>query len=175
MVFAPGRLCRGRGRSAHREARRAGDGISPAPHAAGVVRAGIAPDFASPTDYDTEGRAFLPRAYAAWLRSGENTLADRVAPAESSAEKAAPLKIVSPLPGTVAFLDPDLPGAGQRLALRIEGDVSGEKIEWRCETLRIEENAGGAWAILRPGRHEIRAIDARSGAAATTTLAVESL
>ncbi|MCP5540565.1 MAG: penicillin-binding protein 1C [Akkermansiaceae bacterium] len=136
---------------------------------------GSPPDFASPTDYDTEGRAFLPRAYAAWLRSGENTLADRVAPAESSAEKAAPLKIVSPLPGTVAFLDPDLPGAGQRLALRIEGDVSGEKIEWRCETLRIEENAGGAWAILRPGRHEIRAIDARSGAAATTTLAVESL
>ena len=136
------------------------------------------PEPARPGDYDAEGRTRLPAVYAPWLRAEGKSFADRLAveaqPEAAPALAARPL-IVSPVTGTVAYLDADLPGGGRRFPLRAESERG--PVEWTSDTLRIESDpaTGRAWLILEPGSHRVMATDRETGAQATATIAVEAL
>lgn len=132
------------------------------------------PPAARPEDYSPDGRTLLPLSYANWWRSEGNNLRELAALVAVTEEKTPPFRIVSPLDGTVAFLDPDLPGKGARFPLRIAGSGS-ESITWQSESLDIRGDGNQHWAILRPGRHSIEAHDTASGRVVRTTLVVEAL
>lgn len=138
-------------------------------------RRGRLPSPAQPSDYDSDGRTLLPPSYGAWFASGSNSLG-KVASVRKPGKgiAAVPLHIVSPMSGTVAYLDPDLPDGGRRFPLEIEGGA-GESIEWSSETLSIEKTREQSWLILRPGRHRVTAADPETGRTAETEITVESL
>lgn len=126
------------------------------PRTAGEDRAGIdewfltghLPPLETAEDYDDEGRVRLPPEYADWLQSGDNWLG-----ASAVASRETPkLQIAWPPPGTVFFLDPDLPDEGSRIRVRTEG---GSQVHWQSETLTIEEGGDGVWLHLREGRHRL--------------------
>jgi len=136
---------------------------------------GHLPQPASAGQYTAEGKTLLPLTYASWWRSEANRLSSIAALQPMNEETPAiPFRIVSPLDGTVAFLDPDLPGRGSRFPLEIAGSGS-EMIQWDSESLDIQEDGNQHWAILRPGRHAIEARDTATGRVVSTTLVVEAL
>ncbi len=120
------------------------------------------------TDYDAQGRVRLGAEYREWLASGENWLGHRVT-IETAATRLAPARITTPLPGSVYFLDGDLPDQGRRLALKT--DLIGTA-EWQSASLKIERAKGGTFAWLEPGRHELRMIDSSTGRSAGTWIEV---
>jgi hypothetical protein len=69
---------------------------------------------------------------------------------------------VSPLEGTVAFIDPDLPDRGARFPLQIAGSGA-EEIAWSSPTLAVEKEGADHWLILQPGQHEVVARDRKTG------------
>ena len=85
-----------------------------------------------------------------------------------------PFRIISPLTGTVAFLDPDLPGQGGKFPLEIAGSGS-EKIEWISPSLTIEQDGEFSWLLLQPGEHKVIARDQKSGQEVQTRLTVQAL
>jgi penicillin-binding protein 1C len=121
-------------------------------------------------DYDESGRVILGREFADWIASGDNWLAGRVSLAGASV--ASGVRLVSPLPGTTFFLDPDLPGDGSRVRLRADG---AGKIRWRSESLECREENGQPIAILREGRHRLAASTESGGASAETWILVKRL
>ena len=127
-------------------------------------------------DYSSDGKTLLPLIYNTWWRekgaSLESFAAISVSDRLNEDPDALLFRIVSPLPGTVAFLDPDLPSRGQRFPLRIAGTGS-EEIEWACESLDIVSRADRNWVVLEPGHHEISATDRATGRVVKTTIAVE--
>lgn len=135
------------------------------------LRRDLLPPPATADDYDAEGRARLPAVYASWVESRAGNVAWQVASGPPP-----DLRILSPLSGTVAFLDPDLPGGGRRFPLRAESAAPGG-LEWASETLRVEADSesGRAWLILEPGSHEVSARDAETGAMAVSRISVEAL
>ena len=136
---------------------------------------GGVPESASSADYTSDGRSILPLTYATWWRSEANTLPARAALAELSPNEAPPpFRIVSPLPGTVAFLDPDLPKEGSRFPLAISGSGL-EDIQWTSESLQITRQGDRVWATLLAGEHEIVAEDIRTGRKVKTRFRVERL
>ena len=77
------------------------------------------PPLESPADYDTTGShrqlvVRLGNEYREWLASSDNWLGDRavLAPTQSA------LRILFPPPGTILYLDPDLPQQGRRVSLQ---------------------------------------------------------
>ena len=134
----------------------------------GLVQEKFLVDHLPPTessdDYDAAGRVRLGPEYREWLASARNELSPDFAPAT---DPNVPLRVVSPLPGTVYYLDPDLP-ASDRLSLK--GTGSGEPI-WQSQTLQCD----GATARLKEGRHEITLRDAKTGAEAETWIVVKAL
>ena len=124
--------------------------------------------------YDSEGRVLLPKSYAAWIHSPDNTLGQTVAlaPAESPLQVAEQrLKVLTPLPGTTYLLDPDLPSQGQVLMLK--ANQSG--VQWRSTTLTIEQRSDGPAALLQPGQHEITVETADASQSQTTHISVRKL
>lgn len=136
---------------------------------------GRLPEAARADDYDAEGRVRLPLAYANWWRDESNPLKDS-AFLETVAETDAPppFRIVSPLEGTVAFIDPDLPASGARFPLRVAGSGR-EEIEWSSESLAVESEDGESWLVLEPGEHEVVAVDRKSGRIVKSRLKVQAL
>ncbi len=150
------------------------------------------PPLASADDYDAAGRVRLPAEYAAWLASSENWLAGRAvlaAPADGERERpiraagtgdrngadlaaAAAPRVRSPLPGTVFYLDADLPESGDRIRLQAEPDSG---MIWQSATLRIEPVGHHAFARLTEGRHELEVRDPASGRVAKTWIEVRRL
>ncbi len=120
----------------------------------------------SPADYDAQGRVVLAPEYREWLDGPQNGLGDMAACAESPGK----LRIVSPAPGTVYFLDPDLPAAAQRIPLRAEG---GGDIHWSSATLECNTAEPHKTAALREGAHTITGETA--GQTATTWIVVRPL
>lgn len=110
------------------------------------------PPFVSPDDFDASGRIRLGTEYRNWLASGDNWLSGGVIAVNNGREK---LRIVSPLPGSVFYLDPDLPSGGCILRLKCE-PVAG--VQWRSDTLRIESFRGETRAQLKEGIHHLRAV-----------------
>jgi len=125
-----------------------------------------APAPASPDDYDTAGRVVLPAVYRDWLAGPQNGLGDLAVAGTGCGG----LRIVSPAPGTVFFLDPDLPAAAQRVTLRAEAPSA---VTWSSETLPCETDGSRPVVALREGTHQI---SVRSGdRRATTWITVRAL
>ncbi|MDF1657977.1 MAG: penicillin-binding protein 1C [Verrucomicrobiales bacterium] len=136
---------------------------------------GKLPNLAARDDYSHDQKTFLPTTFANWWRSEANDLREFAALKPiSGGETALTFRIVSPLDGTVAFLDPDLPGRGSKFPLEIAGSGR-EAIEWRSDSLEIEIDGKTRWLILQPGEHNIKAINPDSGQFASATLIVEAL
>ena len=157
-----------------------GDKIQPRRVAGEVFLAGHLAPLAGKSDYTADGKTILPLSYMNWWRSEANDLRSDARIRELDTDrweesgKARPFRIISPLQGTVAFLDPDIPNGGGRFPLKIAGS-GGEVISWRSDSLRVETKNGHSWVILQPGTHQIIARDTRTGREVVSRFAVEQL
>lgn len=136
---------------------------------------GHAPAKASETAYSPEGKTFLSRDYHHWWEAEEHTFASiaELRPLAPHEEKPN-FRIVSPVSGTVAFLDPDLPGNGGKFPLEIAGNGD-EQIRWESSSLSIKVEGSHHWLLLEPGEHEVTAVDQRSGRSVTSSVVVKAL
>ncbi len=136
---------------------------------------GNLPLVATAADYTDSGLTILPSTYHSWWRNASNPAKQFSAIARASESPAAPtLRIVSPLEGTVALLDPDLPGNGNLFPLEVSSSDTSE-IEWSSSTLTIKNEGGKFWAILAPGKHEIIARDNKTKTEAKTRFEIRAL
>ncbi|MDQ3625470.1 MAG: hypothetical protein M3463_23845, partial [Verrucomicrobiota bacterium] len=130
-------------------------------------RRDLLPAAESPEDYDEEGRVKLGPAYHSWLASGHHGLHGRVG-AQAREEL---VRVVSPVPGTMFVVDPDLP-TSRRVPLQAQGS---ERLEWKSRTLECRVGDGRAYALVREGEHEIEVHDPLTGAVARTWIRVKAL
>ena len=98
---------------------------------------------------DALGRVRLGLKFSNWWRSPMNHLRDRTSLSIAESES---VNILSPRPGTVIYLDPDLPSSSRYLSLR----ANVENVIWRSDTLDCNRTVDGFMAWLTPGRHELR-------------------
>jgi penicillin-binding protein 1C len=124
----------------------------------------------SPADYETTGISHQPAVrlgneYRDWLASGDNWLGDRAVLTSSRGS----LRILFPLPGTILYLDPDLPQQGRRIRLRADGP---DDLQWRSDSLQIAQEGDRRIALLIAGRHQLTVRDPRTGTQANTWLEV---
>lgn len=94
---------------------------------------------------DGKPRLVLPREYAVWCRSGQNSLR-----AEVAAD--APLRIVSPAANARYSLDPHLARTQQALRLAAASRAA-EELVWRVDGEVIPAPRGEAFWPLAAGRH----------------------
>ena len=127
------------------------------------------PPTESPTDYDSAGRVRFAPKYRPWLSSGDNWVG--AAGTLGSPDSTAPLRLVSPLPGSTYFLDPDLPSTGRAIPLRADG---GSPLRWESETLECRAGPAGPVAVMREGRHRLRVVNDDTGQQAETWVIVRS-
>ena len=114
------------------------------------------PDEESAGDYDRSGRVRLAAEYRDWLGTADNWLAGR-----GTLDDTAPsLRLVFPLPGTVLYLDPDLPDHGRRIRLHAEGPPH---LQWQSDSLECVADRGADIALLSAGRHQLQVSDPRTG------------
>lgn len=138
---------------------------------------GNLPLVATASDYSDSGLTILPSTYRSWWMNANTPVKQFSAIAkgkEVNPPVAPTLRIVSPLEGTVALLDPDLPGNGNRFPLEVSSSDTSE-IEWSSSTLTIRNENGKFWAILAPGKHEITARNNKTKAEAKTRFEIRAL
>jgi penicillin-binding protein 1C len=128
------------------------------------------PPLEGPDDYEAahippQLAVRLGGEYRDWLASGDNWLGDGAVLAPSHSE----LRILFPPPGTILYLDPDLPQQGRRIVLRNAG--SGE-VHWESGSLELAREGPCQVALLTEGRHQITARDPLTGAKAETWVQV---
>ena len=99
---------------------------------------------------DVLGKVRLGTEFSDWWQSPMNHLSDQTVLALAQPESA---RILSPVPGTVVYLDPDLPLSSRQLPLR----ASIEGVTWYSDTLKCDKTPNGFMAHLKPGRHELLA------------------
>ena len=128
------------------------------------------PPVQSADDFDAGGRLRLAAEYRAWMQSGDNWLGDRVALAGGRDPTA--LRVLSPVPGTVFYLDPDLPDSARRITLQVNG---GRAYQWESESLTFERTAGQSRGLLTEGRHRLTVRDIATGSRAETWVEVRRL
>ena len=128
------------------------------------------PPVESPADYDSAGRVRLSPRYKAWLASGDNSVG--AAATLEGSDAAAPIRIVSPLPGTTFFLDLDLPPTGRAIPLRADG---GSASHWESETLECRAGPAGPVAVMREGRHRLSLVCDETGQRWETWVIVKNL
>ena len=115
--------------------------------------AGTEPPVATETDYEPgTGKAILPPEFSQWIQSRDNWLGDLVT--TRSAAMKPQLRILHPIPGTVVWLDPDLPNGGRHLLLQANATKG---VVWECPSLEIQNDGAHTIAILKTGTHKIRA------------------
>jgi penicillin-binding protein 1C len=117
-------------------------------------------------DYDDAGRVQLGSEYRKWLASADNWLAGRAVVRDTAPN----LRVTFPLPGTILFLDPDLPDHGRQLYLSAEGVGDAE---WSSDSLECRRQSGRSLALLTLGRHELTVRDPRTGARRQTWIEVK--
>jgi penicillin-binding protein 1C len=117
-------------------------------------------------DYDGAGRVRLSPEYREWLGSADNWLAGRAVMRDTAQS----LRVTFPLPGTILFLDPDLPDHGRQLYLSAEGT---DEAEWTSDSLECRRQGGRSLALLALGRHELAVRDPRTGATRQTWIEVK--
>lgn len=128
------------------------------------------PPVSSAADFDASGRVLLPSEYRAWFQSGDNGFGDRVALA--TRPQFTSLRVLSPVPGTVFYLDPDLPDSARRIALHASG---GRECRWESESLTLDRATGLPQALLTEGRHRLTVHDLATGTRAETWVDVRKL
>ncbi len=121
-------------------------------------------------DYDRFGRVRLPAEYRGWLASGDNWLADRAVVDEARA--GANTRIVSPLPGTIYYIDPDLPPSSRRIRLKAEGAPD---FLWRSDSLECRKEQSETFAIMSEGKHRLTLHNPATGTRHETWIVVKSL
>ncbi|MBN2508152.1 MAG: penicillin-binding protein 1C [Verrucomicrobia bacterium] len=126
------------------------------------------PPLEQPGDYDDQGRVRLPAEYRPWLAGPDNDLGDQAV----AVEPPPTLRILSPLPGTVFFLDPDLPRASRRIPLRAAGNSA---LRWQSDSLTCETSGTDTSAWLAEGRHRLVVTDPATGAQRDTWIVVKAL
>jgi len=129
---------------------------------------GNLPAAESPNDYDEAGRVKLSPEYQTWFASAQNELGGAVSLARADTGS---LRVLSPLPGTTYFLDPDLPES-DRLPLKSNAC---DELVWESTTLSCIVDSGGAFARLKEGRHSITLHNPMTGARAETWIVVKAL
>jgi penicillin-binding protein 1C len=130
--------------------------------------AGARPEAESPNDYDAHGRIKLGPEYRDWLTSNPTSSLGQFSCSNLKSEV---LSVVSPLPGTVYYLDPDLPQSDE-LALKTNAVGA---VVWQSPTLQCVARAGETLAHLREGRHQIILRNPKTGAQAETWIVVKAL
>ena len=128
------------------------------------------PTAQSATDFDANGRVRLTDDYAAWMESGDNWLGDRVGLV--AGENLTTLRVLYPAPGTVFYLDPDLPESARSITLQASG---GCHCRWESESLTFTHTNGQPQALLTEGRHQLSVHSPTTGARAVTWLVVRRL
>ena len=113
-------------------------------------------------DFDEEGRPVLGPEYADWL--GSLPVPKRYACREEGSAR-----IVSPRPGTVFLIDPELQSS-RCISLKAVGP---EGMHWKCDTLEIAIHNGQPVALGEPGIHHLRLESASTGAAIETWIEVQ--
>ena len=108
------------------------------------------PPLEESSDYDANGHVVLSAEYATWLRSSQNTLGNLVVCNQRSTE----LQIIKPAPGTIFFLDPDIPASDQRITLRAKGPGT---VEWSSDLFSGSLTGESQRVQLREGVHVISA------------------
>jgi penicillin-binding protein 1C len=88
--------------------------------------------------------------------------AARALPVSAGGQNDANLRIVSPTPGTVVALDPDIPPARQRLWFEAAGasPAAAVGLRWRIDGRELGRGARWGW-LPWPGRHRVELLDAR--------------
>ena len=122
---------------------------------------------ASPTDYDSTGRAFLPPIYQAWFKSPQN-LRHQELTLDTTAPNTTPLKILRPLNNTTILLDPEIPGNTTTLHLLTNLP---QNVTWSSTTLKITKTT----AHLTLGTHTLTATDTRTNTPHKITITVKKL
>jgi penicillin-binding protein 1C len=125
----------------------------------------------SPADYDAGGRVRLAAEYREWAASADNWLAGQVVVDEAPASASAPLRLLSPLPGTTYFLDPDLPDSSRWLPLRAQAPPGSV---WESDSLECRPYGAGVCARLVAGRHRLRLRSPATGKQAETWIVVKA-
>jgi penicillin-binding protein 1C len=129
---------------------------------------GTLPEKESPNDYDANGRIKLGTEYRDWLAGNASySLGQFTCPNLETRQ----LSVVSPLPGTVYYLDPDLPQSDE---LPLKTNAAGS-LAWESPSLQCVARAGETVVHLREGRHQIILRDLRTGARADTWIVVKAL
>jgi penicillin-binding protein 1C len=125
-------------------------GHAVAPETPGAVREifASAPPDEEPGDYDAQGRVVLGEEYRDWLADKQNGLGELV----TRGTRPGGFRIVVPAPGSVYYLDPDLPAQSQTLTLSAD---AAEAVRWQSETLGLRVDAGKTCAQLSEGTHRI--------------------
>ncbi|HEY2573850.1 MAG TPA: penicillin-binding transpeptidase domain-containing protein, partial [Verrucomicrobiaceae bacterium] len=135
-----------------------------------VFLGGSLPVMATPQDYDSAtGQAIVPDEYAKWISQGDHWLSGLVC-VRATANFDQPPRVLSPVDGSVLFLDPDLRDGGRRLLLQAQQGV--DQVQWSSPTLRIESDDGAPAVWLTAGRHEIVATGTETGLSTTVTVDV---
>jgi penicillin-binding protein 1C len=135
-----------------------------------AFQANALPALAGAEDFDAKGRLRLPEEYRAWLAGSENWLGDGVVC--DGRTPRGPLRLWAPLPGSVYYIDPDLPDSSRRLRIRAEG---GAGVVWESDSLEIIREGESVYAIMEEGRHRLRARCAATGEEVETWLEIKSL
>lgn len=123
--------------------RRAGEGV------AEWFVAKQLPPKESRDDFDAVGRVKLGVDYAEWFASADNTIRSRTV---LDVSKMAELRVLSPMAGTVYYLDPDLPPSSRQVRLRVNGVAA----RWSSDTLECIAIDGDVFVQLQPGRHQLK-------------------
>lgn len=113
--------------------------------------AAFLPAEASPADYDAAGRAYLDSRYTEWYTGPSCTAADAYCLLPDAWSGESP-RILVPADGSRLALDPEMPGAGRKLALRSNLPTGAV---WSSPTLEIVQYGDEAHALLEPGWHVI--------------------
>jgi penicillin-binding protein 1C len=128
------------------------------------------PPLEQPDDYETTGALRQPVVrlggdYRDWLASGDNWLGGRAVLAPACGQ----LRILFPPPGTILYLDPDLPQQGSRIVLRNTGS---DRVRWESDSLELAHEGPRQVALLTEGRHRLTVRDPLTGAQAETWVEV---
>lgn len=120
-------------------------------------------------DFDEHGRVRLPGDYRGWIRSPENTLGNLVTLAPM---RELTWRILSPTPGSIYYLDADLPPDSRFVPLRTTAESG---IRWQSPSLDVHQENGRDLLELMPGIHELTAIHPETGARLHAQITVKRL
>jgi penicillin-binding protein 1C len=123
----------------------------------------------SSSDYDSSGRVLFGPEYAHWFSSGDNWLGNTVAIGGANSSD---LRLVSPQPGTIFFIDPDLPSSGRHVRLEALGPAT---LIWQSDSLEVLVDAKGPYTLLKEGKHRLTVRHPSTGHRKETWIDVKTL